>query len=167
MVGRYSINGQDLWTAFGVIVISGSQDLLKMPERKEPFSHDWGDGNGIEVDLSSPKFKDKNITLDVCFLAGSEADFWTKYRAFFTLLSGSGKLRLYCNDLGRSFYVYYTNSSSFEKLTPIKYAGQRKIGCRFSISFIEPEPSFWIPFTFLVDKDGNYITTTDNSLIIV
>lgn len=163
-----SISSIQLSTAFGIFITSGYNDLMQMHETKERYTHDWGDENGIQIDHAAPiYFKEKKITLEMLMLANSEVDFWSKYKAFFQLITKPGTFRLYIEELSRSFYCYYQSSSSFSKLTSLKHEEYEGIGVKFNLVLIEPEPSFWKQFTFLTDKNGNRLITTDNYALIV
>ncbi|MGV3705452.1 MAG: hypothetical protein ACO1NU_08740 [Arcticibacter sp.] len=163
-----SISGVTLRDNFGAFITSGLDDLLRMHDTKERFLHDWGDENGIEFDRKAPVyFKEKRVTLEIVMMGNSEADFWNKYKGFFTLITKPGTFRLYLDELSRSFYCYYHSSTSFRKLTYLKHEEYEGIGVKFNLVLIEPEPSFWKQFTFLTDKNGNRLITTDNYALIV
>ncbi|MDQ1139408.1 hypothetical protein [Pedobacter agri] len=162
MAYKYTLGGIDLST-IGVYVESGSNDFLKLPDLKEPYKVDWAEMNGIEVDLADPKFKEKEITLNLAIHATSETQFWNNYNAFLNILRSPGTKRLFVGDLGRSFFVYYSKMNNYQKLSPI--AGEFKIGAKYSVTFIEPIPSLLKPFAFLTKKGGGYLLTTSGSLL--
>lgn len=159
---KYTLGGIDLET-IGVIVESGANDFLKLPDLKEPYSYSWPERDGIEVDLSDPKFKEKEITLNLAIHATSEAQFWSNYNAFLNLIKSPGTKRLFVGDLGRSFFVYYSKMNNYQRLSPI--AGETKIGAKYSVTFIEPIPSLLKPFAFLTKKGGGYLLSTTGSLL--
>jgi hypothetical protein len=167
LAGEYSINDNDLYTSFGFVVGDSINGLLKFPDRKEPFSHDWTDQNGIEVDLSKPVFKSKDIPISGTLMALNTDDFWLKHTALFTELAKPGTLRFYSAALGRSFFLYYNSSSSFEKLTTIRIGTQTRVGCKYTLNFVEPVPSFWQKYSYLTDINGDYITTNDGYKILI
>ena len=49
----------------------GKGDLYKLPPRKTPPTNDWGDLDGLEVDLSHPVWG--SITMDLSFVVGADA----------------------------------------------------------------------------------------------
>ncbi|GAA4338446.1 hypothetical protein GCM10023149_48420 [Mucilaginibacter gynuensis] len=165
--GLYSIDGQDWFDTYGFAVASGSDDFLKFPERKPPPSKSWDDEHGIDVDLTEPFFKEKEISIGGAIFAQNEDDFWLKYKAMFTMLSKPGTRRMYVNELGRSFYIYYQACTAFTRLTRIKNDNRGKVRCDYTLKFIEPIPSFWKQFKYLTDKDGNYIVTKQNNKILI
>jgi hypothetical protein len=162
MAYKYTLGGIDL-ESIGVYVESGSDDFLKLPDLKDPYKYDWAERNGIEVDLSDPKFKEKEITLNMAIIGTSEADFWSNYNSFLNLIKSPGTKRLFCGELKRSFFVYYSKMNSFNRLSPI--VGQDKIGAKYVVTFIEPIPSMLNPFAFLTKKNGGYLLTSKGSLI--
>lgn len=49
----------------------GKGDLYKLPPRKTPPTNDWGDLDGLEVDLSHPVWG--SLTMDLSFVVGADA----------------------------------------------------------------------------------------------
>jgi len=162
----YALDNIDLKKGFGTVVSSGRETLLAFPEVKEPFSHNWNDDNGIDVDVESePFFQPRNISLNVWILASSDQEFWSNYRGLFALLRKPGLRRLYSSELNRSFYVRYTGSSNTN--SPTRISGSQ-IGVNMILNFQEPVPSFWQQFALLTDENGAIITfNQDNNLQII
>jgi len=168
VVGLYSIDGDDWYGTYGwAVAKGGSDDFLKPWDRKTPMQHDWADQHGTDVDTANVFFKAKEISVPGALIAANEADFWLKYNAFFKKLAEPGTRRIYINELGRSFYVYYDSCTSFTRLTRIKTNLGNKVACKFTLKFIEPVPSFWKQFTYLVDKDGRKLITNTNNKILI
>ena len=171
LTGLYSINDIDIFTAYGLVVRSGTDDFLKYPDRKPPvINKDWPDENGSDVDISeSPVFQEKSISLQVAIIANSTDEFWLKYQALFDVLSQPETLRFYVAEFDRSFFIYYDSITAFTRLTRTKVNGfiGEKVVCTYTIKFIEPIPSFLTQFSFLMDIDSNFIVTEDNLKIIV
>jgi hypothetical protein len=157
---KYFIDGIDLWIAFGMIVEGGSDDLLKFPERKDSISHDWQDANGIDIDLSRVFFKARDFSLRMSIIAASPADFWEKYNYFLAQMAQPGVRRLTIGEFDRSFYVYYRKCSAFTRFTKLKNeAGQKLIGCKFTVDFTEKEPTLNNLDTYIIDEAGRFIIT--------
>ena len=139
MQGHLTIDGQDAWTNFGFVVRPGSMEhWLLLPETKEPFSHDWKDENGIEVDLSNVYLKDKKVSFKACFIADSEAGFWSKYNALFSLLKSTGLRSVYYRELNKTFRVYYTRSSDPRMVKGLR--NRDLIVFEMTIHFTMPDP---------------------------
>lgn len=161
MIGEYSINGNDIHTAYGLTVTEGVGTLLDMPDRKPSYQHDWEDENGIEVDLSTPLFQARQITLNVVLSANGYADFWAKYKALFEVLSSPGLLELYCADLGSTFNLYYTSSTNFNRHTRLR--NSNKVIMSFTLVFIEPNPIAGGHDVNVWSQDGTNIITQDGT----
>jgi len=168
MAYKYTIDGVDLET-IGVIVMSGSDDFLKMPDLKPPLQYDWKDQNGIQVYLNSPVYQSKEITLKMAIHATSESQFWERYNAFFNLIKTAGTKRLYVGELKRSFYVYYSRMEEFKRLTRLDLTDMPAgtvIASTYDLIFTEPIPSFLKSFAFLTKKNGGYLLTTNSENLI-
>ncbi|RPE05558.1 hypothetical protein EGT74_24555 [Chitinophaga lutea] len=158
-IGQYYIDGADLYLVYGILIASGSDDFLRLPDRKESITNDWLDENGIDIDLSRVFLKSKECTLECAILAANEIDFWTKYDSFFAMLIKPGLRRLEITELSSSFYVYYKDCPSYDRVTRIKtgpHAG--KVGAKFSITFVEQKPR--------LDASNVYVITQNNKFII-
>ena len=154
----YIMDAKDLWTEYGVFIEKGTDDFLQIPERKESISHEWMDEHGIEVDSTTPFFKDREITLQCAIVAASENDFWTKYDAFVAALMAPGARLLNVVELSRSFNVLYKKCSSFTWFTRLKTVS--RIAAKFTLVLWEPNPGL-IPadLTYaLTDENGNVLT---------
>ncbi len=111
------INGKNLQAEFGLIIQTGTAGLLEYPARKESLTNDWADENGQEYDLETPKFYDKEVTLKCCFLANTDAQFWSNYNAFFEELKKKGYQQLYIYDHSHTYEVFYKKTQNFNKAT--------------------------------------------------
>lgn len=163
--GLMSIDSNDWYDVYGwVVAPNGYDDFLRFWDRKTPMQHDWADANGIDVDLTTPVFKAKEINMPGAIVAKTEAEFWTRYRAMFNLLAQPGTRRIYVAEFSRSFYVYYDSCTAFGRLTRIK---GNQVACKYTLKFIEPVPSLFNPFSYLVDKNGNKLITKLSNKIII
>lgn len=115
MVFNDLINTINLYATYGLVIQTGTATLLQWPERKETLSNDWREENGKEYDLSSPKFKDREITLKCAFKADDDADFWTNYNAFFAEITQAGWQDLFIADHGKTYQVFYKSTGNFDK----------------------------------------------------
>lgn len=154
MIGQHYIDGKDLYTTYGVVVLSGSDGFLKFPARKASITHDWGDKNGIDVDLSKPFVESKTVTLECAMIAPDKAVFWTNHTAFFAELMKPGTRRLEVAAFERSFYVYYKDCSTFNRFSKMNNG---KIACKFTLTLTEQEPSFTSEELRWVDDDGQFV----------
>lgn len=76
----------------GVVILTGTEELLEFPERKSVYENDWAEENGGEYYLATPKFKDKEVTLKMGILANDDKAFWNSYELLFRELK---KTRIY------------------------------------------------------------------------
>ena len=140
MIGHLVIDGQDALSDLGFVVRPGSMESwLLLPERKEPFSHDWKDEDGIEVDLENVYLKEKKTSLKCYFISDSEVGFWNKYNALIELLTAPGIRNLYYRELDKEFSVYYTRSSDPRRIQGLK--NRDRIIIEITLHFVMPDPS--------------------------
>lgn len=158
--GNYYINGKDFFTTFGIVVESGSDDFLKYPAAKETLKHDYGDANGVDVDLSRKYFSEKLCTLSCAFIAVDEASYWEKYGRFFAEISQPGTLRITIAAFNRSFNCYYKEMTTIKRLTKLK-VGQLAgmFAAKFDITFVDIEPRTEYKTVAIIDETGRFITT--------
>lgn len=111
------INGKNLQSVFRLIIQTGTEELLEYPERKESLTNDWADENSKEYDLETPKFYDKEVTLNCCFFVDNDTQFWNVYNAFFAELKKKGYQQLFVYDHSRTYEVFYKKTGNFNKAT--------------------------------------------------
>lgn len=140
LYGHLNIDGQDAYSEYGFIILKGSMnDWLLFPEMKEPFSHNWKDENGLDVDLENRYLKDKNVSLKVLFVADSEMAFWSNYKKTLNMLTQPGIRKVYYREMEKEFEVYYTKSSSPSTFTRLKDVNKVVVG--MTLHFSMPDPS--------------------------
>jgi hypothetical protein len=143
MYGHLVIDGVNAWPELGFVVLRKSIDSwLLYPERKEPFTHDWKDENGIEVDLEHVYLKEKKVSLIVLFAAESEIEFWEKHKKTLDLLASPGLRTVYYRELDKDFSVYYSSAN-----TPVSYGRLKKTEFTvfgMTLHFVMPDPSAMI-----------------------
>jgi len=141
MTSEVTIDTIDAWTIYGVFLLQGSYDSLMRPaKRKTSLSNNWPEQNGLEIDLTVPKYESKEAELSFILSASSETEWWTRYNAFFTLLKSPGERSLFVKELNKTFLVYYIETSSYEQLTTIKSVS--KVVARFTVKFGIANPAF-------------------------
>jgi hypothetical protein len=156
--GKYFLDGIDLAT-FAMIVEDGSADFLRFAPRKQSIQHDWGDANGIDVDLSRVFFKERTGTLNCAIITDTEEDFWNKHDAFITQFTQPGLHRLQITSHGqRSYFVCYQDCTTYKQVEPLTGSVlDGLIAHRFSIQIMEPQPQINNKNIFLVDHNGKFI----------
>lgn len=115
MVFLDTLNGRNLFTDFGLVIQTGTQNLLCMPERKDLLQNNWREQNGTEYDLTAPVFKDKEVVLKVAFMADDDTDFWQKYQEFASEIQQAGYQNLFIEDHSKTYQVFYKNTTNWQK----------------------------------------------------
>lgn len=140
LYGHLTIDGLDAYSEYGFIILKGSmEDWLLFPEMKDPFSHNWKDENGLEVDLDNRYLKDKQVTLKVLFVADSEMEFWSNYKKTLGMLTQPGIRKIYYREMDKEFEVYYTKSTAPTAFTRLKDVNKVAVG--MTLHFAMPDPS--------------------------
>jgi hypothetical protein len=157
--GLWYMDSMDLWNSFSMIIEEGSADFLRFPSKKDSATHDWGDSNGIDVDLSRIFLKERKGVLQCAILATSESEFWDKHEAFFYRLIQPGLRRLEFNSHGnRSYFIFYEDNPLYRQVTKLKGTmSSGLIAHRFNLALVEPEPVLNPSNVFIVTDDGKFI----------
>lgn len=139
MTNLWLINGIDLYATYGVYIFkSNYNDLLCPPRPRKRLEHEYTDQDGISVDTTTPlTYEARRFSIKVGLIAVSAADFWTKYNAFFALISQAGSFDLYIADLGKTYTLLFEGVERAEKLTPIATASGQA-AATFEIKLLEP-----------------------------
>lgn len=160
MKGKHSFDGIDLFTGYKTFIRSGSDGFLESPV-KERYKRDWGDENGIEVDLKHRALlQSKTVALDCFMMASSASDFFRNYKLLENHLAEPGLRRFYVAEFERSFYVYFDGITGVQKFSSIAR------GCAFTINLVEPVPSRWMQFSFLTNEDRKVLLFPDGIQLI-
>lgn len=133
----YYIGGYDLYTTFG-ITISGSKGVIDLPKLKDPLNYSWPDAHGIAIDLGSPVFEYKDITLECVMRATNRLSFVETLNTFMKMLLAANTRRLQINiDSAKPlvYEVYCPDGAAINKRwNPAKQYGF------FTLKLREPEP---------------------------
>jgi hypothetical protein len=163
--GNILIDGRDGWQDFGIVVLkNGWNDWLSLPEIKSPFTYNWGDEDGSEVELNSVFVKEKNVSLQILFIAGSQGEFWKNYTALRDILLSPGTRLIYINETGRTFEVYYSKCSEITKFTRLKNTNKIAVGMR--LDFVMPNPVLEVFRALLFGTEEDMITENENNTLI-
>lgn len=161
--GLWRIDGIDLWTTYGIILEEGSADFLKYPPKKQSTEHDWGDSDGIDVDLDRIFTSKREGVLRFAIFANSTQEYFDRNDAFFTLWKQPGLRRLeIASHNDRSYYVYYQETTTYEQVGRLKPGNpleEYEIAHRFSVVVVEPEPVAYPGNVYIVTDDGKFIIT--------
>ena len=107
MIGLYTLNTTDMFTAYGFVPKPGASNPLLTPRKRKPvYSNNWAERNGAEWDLDAPvKYEDRQFDLNGYIVATSESDFHTKFNALKAVFANTGYNTLKCNELGSAYDV--------------------------------------------------------------
>lgn len=140
MTGFSKINGQDIYTTYGLVFRPGTYaELLKAPKRKKGYEYNWMDDNGVETDPDEiPVFERQTYSLPILIEADNGAQFYQRYGAFKAFLLSAKEFNLDFLEMGRRFKVRYADMTNFDKLTLIK--GNAKVACYFTLQLTDDYP---------------------------
>ena len=112
MTGQITLDGVDVST-YGIFAIRGSyNDLVRLPDAKEPSLFSWPTENFDDVDLTNRKTAARDISLTFLLSADSAADMWTKRGALRIALMADGYRNLHIASLDKTFELYYKSNDS-------------------------------------------------------
>lgn len=161
--GLWRIDGIDLWSTYGIVLLEGSADFLKYPPKKQSIEHDWGDSDGIDVDLDRIFTSKREGILQFFIFANSTQDYFDKNDAFFQLWKKPGKRRIeIAAHNNRSYYIYYQETTSYEQVLNLKPGNPLSVYAirhKFSIHVIEPEPRAYPGNVHIITEDGKFLIT--------
>lgn len=108
MQGRLYIDGQDLFTAYGIYATQKAWNaLVAYPPLKKVESNDWQEYDGIEADLANPVLNTREIQITLAS-RGS----WTSFEQLITLLSNGAYHVFDCRYIQRTYRLRLTQQSS-------------------------------------------------------
>ena len=161
----FELNGENT-EGLGFYFKRGSlnRELLKLPKPKPRYTYDWKDQNGLERDTITPiTYEAIQYTIN-CYLAATDlTDLLDKRNAVISLLSNPAGFVLKSNTLGRSYKMYYIDSTLFNTLTPIN--ANSKLYCEFALT-LENDYEATLNEFYLAD-DNALIVTEDEDYIVV
>ena len=133
--GEEDTKYEDIFTTYGICLRKGAyESLLEYPAPKNLIT--WSDrrNDGVEylADKDTIRVDKKNVSVNVVLFAESEADYYTKYEAFFQRIT-SGILYLKITTLGKVFKLVYSKQSGLSKIN--------KKTSIFALNFVEPNPT--------------------------
>ena len=133
---RYSINGK-YFKDYGVY-ISSSDGLFDALKRKKVNTYDWAEYHGSSLDLSSPKFEQREITLKGFVVGDNWVSMKFRFDTIISELQKAGTQRLLIEPFGFKplpYEVYMEDSSELQKT----FSDGKMVGI-FTLKLIEPNP---------------------------
>ena len=123
MNGLVFIDGVDV-AQYGIESVNGYASLLAYPEMREPISEEWAEYDGVEVDLSDPKLKEKEVELSFTIRDVGSGE------SFVAAVSQPGYRTIYIPLFGRSWNLRYLSQG-----TPVIYKNTVSFTVKFSSDF--------------------------------
>lgn len=143
MTGLYTINGTDVFTAYGLIFEPGTLDaLMSPPARKESYAYAWKDQDGTERDTGAASFESREVRLTGIIVGADKAAFIAFYNAFKTLLTAGEYFTLKSLETGINWKLLYQSTNAFE------FRGLQKNGtwvARITLNLVDDFPTEVIP----------------------
>ena len=137
----YSLGGSS-FASLGVYVTSAT-GLFSLPKLKTPNTVDWPDKNGVVVDLTTPRYQPREITLN-CFSTGETgAQALGGVTAIMGLLNTAG-LKTLTVTLGNSSYSYQVYCKDGVDISRKSWGGG-KVVIEFTVKLEEPHPVNFVP----------------------
>ena len=133
---RYSINGK-YFKDYGIYV-SSSDGLFDALKRKKVNTYDWAEYHGSSLDLSSPKFEQREISLKGFVVGDNWVSMKFRFDTIISELQKAGTQRLLIEPFGMKplpYEVYMEDSSELQKT----FSDGKMVGI-FTLKLIEPNP---------------------------
>ena len=110
MTGRLYIDGKDIYTDFGLVVLEGGyNDLVAFPPLKTVQSNDWQEEDGIEADLSAPVLNTREVSIKFVTHGGKQG-----LGALIDLLSDKAYHTFYCGTMRRRWRMRLVSHPNLE-----------------------------------------------------
>lgn len=117
MSGTFTINGQDTYATWGIILAPGSVDaLLALPPAKEYVANESRLQDGVRVltgSTAKPLDAARDVTLELHLLARDAADYKAKYGAFRAYIKAHRDLAVATEHSTDVFHFLYRSCNSF------------------------------------------------------
>ena len=122
LIAQIMMDGNDLWTNYGIFAVRGSlNDLVMLPSMKEDSAYSWPGEDGEEIDATDRHSAGRDISLTF-LLVGAEVQEMFDFRdAFFTALRADGYRTFAINALERSYDLLYKGCDSAKFIRGAKY----------------------------------------------
>lgn len=135
MRGELYINGQDAWLTWGIKVDDSSLSALMTPPANKDFPKNSSRlESGVRYITINPRFKEREVTLSLQFVADSRSAFLANYNAFCNNVLATGKVRISTKYQSGVTYFFVYNSCTQYRQFLFKIA-------KFSLRLTEYDPS--------------------------
>lgn len=141
-----TINGNNISTMWNLSLVKDGfyNELMKFPDLKDRLTVDYPDKNGINVNLSDPKYKQRELTLQFF------CDSYINYKIFINFVKSNQSLELFDSLTDKTYTLEYLDCSSFNYYRDYNL---------FAIKVRENNPTSR-PISYLMTSTGLYLLTT-------
>lgn len=138
MNGFWRLNGNDLYTTYGVVLLRGTnREVLTPPAIKRRSEYNFQDSNGVVVDKTSPvSYEARRYALPIVIVASDKSTFWQKYNSLIGELAKPGEFTLYIKEIGVTLNLLYEGMSV--KSSMFK---SDKITVEYDLHVLEADPT--------------------------
>lgn len=171
MKGSVIINGVDIADFGAFILRGGDNDLLTMPERKQPKMTSWYEYDGIDADLSEVYFNERKVKIDFYLSADNARDYEYRLNEFYRLIT-SGYITMYSREFDRTFNYRYLSCPDFEHKGGFYKSGDKRGKFTVEFSMDDPLQLFNDPTILQPRKLGSFLASetafilTDDGLFV-
>lgn len=153
MTGRWYIDNTDIYTDYGVgVTENGFNDLFLFPALVTPYSNDWPEQNGIQVNLSNPLLQNKNVGISFASITKDNVN----VDNFLSFLTTEGYRELDIRSLGRTFQLRPSAENNRVVYNNVQ---------TFDLQFVDDFPRGQFFETYKVwGSQDNKVITTENGL---
>lgn len=137
MTGACTIDGTDIDTLGGLILLGGDHDFISFPSRKDPKYNDWPEEDGIEISNDDPVFNEKKVTVKY-YLKGDETNFKHRVNSFLDLHVGAGYRSVYVREFGRTFQLRFLGVTGYEQNRGFSRGGEKSVRLDAEYSMDDP-----------------------------
>jgi hypothetical protein len=138
MIGKYFIDGNDLYSTYGLIV-ENTSGISDIPKAKTVLSKSWEDESGTDYDVSARKvFEQKDIVLDCVINGATIKIIKDNLKAFIKMITAPGYRLLNSVPYGEIIPVLFSEAGTMARLTTIG----SDTYLRFSLKFTAPFPEY-------------------------
>lgn len=135
MKGELYINGQDAWTKWGIQMDETSLSALMTPPAAKDYPKNQSRlEHGTRYIEITTKFKERDITLSLQFVASTKEQFYARYNAFCNEVLATGKVNITTKFIPDVVYRCLYNSCTQYR----QYLGKV---AKFSLKLTEPDPT--------------------------
>ena len=141
MKGELYINGQDAWTKWGIQMDDTSLSALMTPPGiKDYVKNQSRLEHGSRYIVQSTKFKERDITLSLQFIADTKVHFYANYEAFCSQVLSKGNITIKTKYQPTVYYrCIYQSCTQYRQF-------MGKVA-KFSLKLVEPNP---------MDRDADF-----------